>query len=869
MDMLDNSDDFTVRTQVSRLQPLYVAIRHDHDRVEEVIRARVPENYSTYVRSMEIHAAVRTGKDTFVKWLLDRNPENLITYGILEGAARHCKASTFRLLRSRVTGPMTECDFWKEDLLVDAAKNEEHGEKIVRLLLPELQACNEQVYAAAASNENHGLSILRLLFNKFKPTVVDHQTVRAAVSNHETGRAILRLIIAQFPDWKPDEEVVVMNAKHANFWTFKILLDAFSPVYITQEVLIAATTNENSGLELVELLLTYEVEVPDPENVIIAAARNKKSGPELMKLLLSDKFEVTDLDNTIIAAMENLESGNEIVAELLEHFQGVTSLVIETATSMHLLNLAAFERLLSLPLSLDDTTIESATRNRSSGIEIMKLFHEVRKDELARKNNLLAEALTSNCIVEPDILRDVLQITKNIDLVRDALWNATTYLNAEVLSVFLDFVDAPEELVKIIAADEFCGLEMMEMIFERKPSLCITTEAIEIAAQNEVYGDKMVEYLLCYDAEVDISIDAILAATKNQNQGRSVMHLLLPRFPGVVPVDEEITILCASNLAHARSLMEMLLEQSGTDWSEKKDLATLFCETLVQRGNFRCLKSFLGIVRDLGVGMAIYQFGKSPRIDADLVETLLEFCDDDFINCDLIYRVASGEYHEDDLGFLQKLLPRLELSYVSELPIYQLAAGRQEGAAQMLQFLQAEGFTNIIEREIILTVVKSASIDVLIALDFAKWVFKVDERVLQAAVADSSQGLRILQLLSTKDNFLEITEAVLVAAAENKDQAVQVLQFLWKKDSSLEITEAVIEAGARNGNQAVQVLQFLWRKDPSLEITEAMLITVAQNWNRVIQVLQFLWRKDPSLEITEAVIEAGARNGNQAVQVLQ
>jgi hypothetical protein len=562
-DMLDNGTDFTVRTREFRLPPLYVAIRHDQGRVREVIRARIPENDSIYIRSTEIHAAVRTGKDAFVELLLRQRSENFITYGILEEAARQCNATTFKLLQSYVTSPMTQGDFWKEDLLAAAARNEDHGDKIVRLLLPEVQTCNEQVYSAAASNKNHGLPVFRWLLDKFKPTNIDHETVEAAARNQETGRAILRLIFDRFPDWKPDEEVIARSAATANFETFKTLLNSSSPVNITQEVFVAATGNQENGLELVELLLNYEVKLTDPNDVIIVAAGNEKSGLELVKLLLINNFEVSDIDNVIIAAMRNRESGYEIVIELLEHFQGVTSVAMEAATSMPSPNMRAFKKLLSLPLALDDTIIESGARHMTLGSEFMKLIRELRKDELATRSGLLAEALCRNYKIEAEILKDALRLAKNPSLVRDTLWNVDMFPIAELLNVFLDFIDPREELswlVERVVANENCGLELINIIFTKISGVTITPEAIEIASQNEAYGDKIVEHLLDHDKEVAISIYAVLAAIKNRDKGRLVLDVLLPRFPGVVPLNEETTIACASNLAHVLDLMQILLE---------------------------------------------------------------------------------------------------------------------------------------------------------------------------------------------------------------------------------------------------------------------------------------------------------------------
>jgi hypothetical protein len=124
-------------------------------------------------------------------------------------------------------------------------------------------------------------------------------------------------------------------------------------------------------------------------------------------------------------------------------------------------------------------------------------------------------------------------------------------------------------------------------------------------------------------------------------------------------------------------------------------------------------------------------------------------------------------------------------------------------------------FNTVIEKETVLTAVRSSSVDVLVALDFAKWSFKCDEEVLQAAAGNRSQGLRMLQLLSRQHAGLQITEPVLVAAAENRDQAVPALQFLWRQDATLQITEAVLIALLRTGARQYQPSNSYGDKTPS------------------------------------------------------
>jgi hypothetical protein len=71
--------------------------------------------------------------------------------------------------------------------------------------------------------------------------------------------------------------------------------------------------------------------------------------------------------------------------------------------------------------------------------------------------------------------------------------------------------------------------------------------------------------LLGYNTKALISINAILAATKNKDKGRLVMLMLLERFYKVIPLLEETTIACASNLAHTNDLIKMLLEHNITN----------------------------------------------------------------------------------------------------------------------------------------------------------------------------------------------------------------------------------------------------------------------------------------------------------------
>ncbi|RDW56912.1 hypothetical protein BP5796_12979 [Coleophoma crateriformis] len=843
-EMLDRGEDFFVRTAVTRLQPLYIAVRHEHSSIQQMIELRIQHDHSSYVQSLRLDAAVRTGKDSFVAWLLDASKSKFITYGILQGAALYCNATIFTRLQNHFTGPISQIEFWKETLLSVAARNRDHGYKIVQLLLSGRRSVVEEVFTAAASNESQGLSILRLLLGVSKPAEIGRKVIEAAVKNYEIGSGVLKLIMTYYPHWEPDEDIIITCATTGSTRTFEILLDAFSSVEISQNILAAAVRNIRCGLELIQMLLTYNI-------------------------------KVTTVDDIIINAMQNFKLGSEIVELILDHFPGVTSAVLEFVTTMSRPDIRVVRELLdsSNKLVLSDIALRNAASNRYSANELLKIFHELRKDEITTRSILLADSIVGNQKIEPAILKDAMSSVSDTSLLRDELWHVTTFSNAEILRVYLSYVDPPdtlEEFLENVVANKICGLEMVETIFEEIPRLKITTGTIETATKNEDFGYEMVTYLLSRDTEVAISTNAVVAACRNQGHGILILPVLLELFQGD-SLTEEITMSCAYNQAHAFELMDLLFQHNGVTWSGKPHLTTLFCEVSVHLGNFKSLKPLLQEGQDLDIYMELYGLGGATRMDLETFDHLVKFCDDDIIIHDIIYQVISGRYGEDDFNIVPRLLRRIP-PHSLDLSLCGFAARREDGAAQMLQLLQDSGFDIVVDRDIVLAAAQRNSIDALVVLSLHNWLFEIDEEVLITAAQNVWQGLSIFRLLWKKQEDLEVTEAVLKAAVSNEgDQVLPILQFLWKRQDHLEVTEAVLTAAVSNeGDQVLRVLQFLWGKQEGLEITEAVLKAAVSNreW-QVLPILQFLWSKQEGIEVTEAMLEVALSNEWQELKVIQ
>jgi hypothetical protein len=140
-------------------------------------------------------------------------------------------------------------------------------------------------------------------------------------------------------------------------------------VPITDDVVIAAAWNEESGKEMMALLLDQRGDkVKIIDDVVKAAAGNYRSGKEVIALLLDqrgDKVKITD--NVVIAAAGNYSS--EVMALLLDRRGD--------------------------EVRITDDVVKAAVGNEQSGKEVMIILLEQREADVQITDEVISSAATA------------------------------------------------------------------------------------------------------------------------------------------------------------------------------------------------------------------------------------------------------------------------------------------------------------------------------------------------------------------------------------------------------------------------------------------------------------------------------------------
>jgi hypothetical protein len=180
------------------------------------------------------------------------------------------------------------------NVLVEAAKNYDHGEELMTMLLDRRGAditITEAVVEAAAANYRSGKDMMTLLLDRRGADVlITEEVVKAAAANYSSGKDLMMLLLdRRGADVTITEEVV--KAAAANYRSGKdimtLLLDQRGAgVTITEEVVEAIVRLFDK--DVMTLLLDRRgADVPISEEMVKAAASCK----ELMTLLLDQREE--------------------------------------------------------------------------------------------------------------------------------------------------------------------------------------------------------------------------------------------------------------------------------------------------------------------------------------------------------------------------------------------------------------------------------------------------------------------------------------------------------------------------------------------------------------------------------------------------
>ncbi|MCJ1381046.1 hypothetical protein MMC17_004155 [Xylographa soralifera] len=279
-------------------------------------------------------------------------------------------------------------------------------------------------------------------------------------------------------------------------------------VDIPEDAFLSAATNrgQNSeGFHVLRQLLRHSKLYNIKEGLMVASASNDQSGGDLMQLLLSRSSEPIITTNVLIAAAAN---------PLPESHFSVLEVVLEHLRDDHLIT---------------KDVLFSAAGNAYFGKENLRLL-------LARStfDNVDELMLRAAAISElPEVYKDDRSYQKS-RFSRSGLCSrrgANTWPIEEVMEYLLERQTAKctEEVVKLAAGNRTSGRSLMRLLLSHpKNKVLISPSITSMAASNTNHGDIIMKILIEERLEdIDITPEIILAAEANETRGKAILQRLL------------------------------------------------------------------------------------------------------------------------------------------------------------------------------------------------------------------------------------------------------------------------------------------------------------------------------------------------------
>ena len=139
-----------------------------------------------------------------------------------------------------------------------------------------------------------------------------------AAAGNSSGKRVMEVLLSARPDIQITEPIVTAAAGNSSGkGAMEVLLSARPNIQITEPIVTAAAGNWKSGKQLMEVLLSARPDIQITEPIVIAAAGNS-SGKEVMEVLLSARPDIQITEPIVTAAAGNEESGKEVMRLLIE-----------------------------------------------------------------------------------------------------------------------------------------------------------------------------------------------------------------------------------------------------------------------------------------------------------------------------------------------------------------------------------------------------------------------------------------------------------------------------------------------------------------------------------------------------------------------
>jgi ankyrin repeat protein len=759
------------------------------------------------------------------------------------------------------------------DILIAAAQNSATGGQLLSLVQKEQVRVPFSVLVEASKRKwINQPDFDQLLEHADRPlSPAEEHTILTNIISHLSVSADAYELAELVVKRRPGMVAAAMEAAAANQVigpeVCRMLAQTTGSFKVPEIVLVAAASNAEKGLELLQLLSVDTGCLG--EKVYEAAAGNEQSGYTILQSILGDRTHGADhgvTTSVLAAAAKNASWGLQLLQLLLPSNPRkpfIPSTVIEAGAANWRTGLDVVKLLLTQECAVDERCCVSAAGNTGCGYEILEalLDHSSVLPEGIRSGERVWEAACRNLRYGHLITTGILRKPKVVTFTM--LENATDNLGCgeDIMGTLLSFQHpgsaqlalhtarpASSQRTDAVAATVAVHLPPGEHIslpwrtFTKLEWDTVRTLAdtgrLSLGASSHKY--------LAKDWKTDFqpTSSALLEACKIKDISAKALERMVAvcngSVIGLLLKSRETTIdwlaAASGNKVHALELVEKLLTMGFSVTAN-----SIVCA--INHGSQESLRIFLGACQDqvfrnaVSLG-ALTQAAK----DHQMLELILLCRPELQVDEQLLQAAAS---HTESIKLLLDRVPSRPIAEI----VLKAAAKNQKSLEMLLSKFPSSKLTEGLLME------ATANADSFSYLLQQSPKLKITESILNRAASEP----KVLAVITASGRPYKVTEAALTSAANS----VECLDYLLLGKGDLLLTQSVLVAAAAAASP-LSVMR-LFEHDPELEITEAVMLKAVQN----ALTTKFILGSTQDVDITEAIINEGAAASLEVFELLQ
>ncbi|KAF7180704.1 hypothetical protein CNMCM7691_009995 [Aspergillus felis] len=729
-----------------------------------------------------------------------------ITKEVLTDAAMHCDARFVEFLLNDVgkTIPISA------DFTVCALLNRKHGPGIIDLVLAHWQ--RGSLVLECPEEDPILLIVQQLQRSTVKPEIVAN---------------VLRVIQNRGFKLSPSMALVRLVAKTGDANLCKEVLQKGEAVALINESTLVYMA-ERMTVDMFDFFLdTLGGELPISARVVEAAAANLDNGWQMIQKLFKlsgGDLPVSDLTVSRAAQIAQTQRhGSQTLNFLLEHFKdripaspSVVRFAAASGRDGYPFIEAILDRLEDNGLTAEADLIPTVISNGS--VELLLFILDRTGSSLPITEETLALA-TGN------YWHGVQMVNLLAQRVRGQLpWHEEAFSACHEVNIRPIFTEWLNE-----------DTLMDEMIH---------AAAIYMARESISLGDSLHHALTRYWRRVDFAED--IAGILVQSNNMRILTNLLTLYDGVSLIDKA-TMQLAVRTDSPGLLIDLMIKHGREE--------LILTEELVETAACNSCG------RDEAITFFLEQYGeKAPVSEQALVFLLLNFSD---------RNRTVARFLEGRPDALLRSPTMLKAAAADE--ILEAAAGNSSDDKEIVCMLLAKSGSHITERMILISSSRRKMKILSFLLDETKDMIPISPETLFAALDRSVNAVKTLLRYAIDDN--RITEEFLVMVGHCREPE-QIFPLLFERfGEQIKITEKVVAAAIENSSDNRLTAELLSRLDIATPLTEAVLVAAAKSklprpelvelFNRLLSMI------GDDTVITEATFVAAAGNGLNGARIMQ